>query len=355
MAHKSESLHYLIHFIRQSYQEFCKLRLEKLINPKTLVPIDVNGIGYIDNRIVQDINKYFPYGEQHHVEFCGIDTKIVLAGADAHLSKFLLFYTCFLIYMFKVHVGKLLTSIDITLICYDGKKHLPDDQSTLGPFEINGGVTMTQGDHAEIVVYRYEEIVKVLTHEMIHAFGLDAKHISANDESFVNEYFNLMTSMTCKSATLNESFTDALACFINAVMYTNFLRIPEEKFVSVFLRNMEKERRHVFSQAQKVLMFNGYKSPEGQLHNDAPICEKTHVTSYFVIKSVVYEDLLSFYKMIASGRLCIDVSQYINLIKRNLKWFAKKISLENKLRLKSKSLKMSSLDILELYRGVKTI
>jgi len=379
------TIQYLINFIRQAYTEFCKLKLQNKLSDKTYVSINLDDLNYIDQRIINEIKTKFPHGEQHHIEFCGINVKIIIAGGN-NIKRFLLFYTCFLIYLFKVHVGKILDNISITFICYEGKKHLPDDNSNLGPFEVNGGVTISMGTSAKIFVYRYEEIVKVLTHEMIHAFGLDAKTINENDEDFLNKYFNI----TCKSATINESFTDSLACLINAIMYTHFSLkkdIDDSIFIKRCWKNIQKERKHIIHQAQKVLSFNNYKKHNGVLYREQPICETTHVTSYYVIKAIVYQNLTDFITLLSNTKMCIDIYNYIHIIKKNLPIFVHHIKLVNnpkreqldspkpKKHLPSqwngggaktvqenlatpnyynhKNLKMSSLDILELYNGLK--
>jgi hypothetical protein len=202
---------------------------------------------------------------------------------------------------------------------------------------------MSGGISADVIVYRNEEIVKVLTHELIHAFGLDAKFISPEEEAFVNEYFGI----TCKSATINESFTDALACYINTVMYTYLSNRVHATFATNFAKNFELERRHIVAQARKVLVHNGYYKKDGVLMNDNMVCEKTHVTSYYVLKAVVYTDISDFVAMLNQNRLCIDLKTYTDILKTNLPLFVKNLNISKNQKQKKSSLRMSSLDVLD--------
>lgn len=327
-------------FILEAYKEFLQLRPMKE-RPVQQVPLQMESSTYIDQKILRDILSSFKTGNLHVFYYVGVHTELTIAGATPSMERFLLFYMCFLIYLFKHKAGRDIQRLSVKLVCYDGKKHLPGNNEDLTPYHVNGGITMSGGISADVVVYRKEEIVKVLTHELIHAFGLDAKFISPEDEAFVNDYFGI----TCKSATINESFTDALACYINTVIHT-YLSY-RDTFSKQFDKNFASERRHITSQACKVLVHNGYYKKNGVLMNNNKVCEKTHVTSYYVLKAVVYTDISEFLAMLTDNRLCIDVNRYISILKKNLPLFVKNLKLSNKKTFSKKSsLRMSRLDVL---------
>jgi hypothetical protein len=298
---------------------------------------------YIDDKILREIVEKFKTGNMHAFYYAGVRTELTIVGSNTKTEKFLLFYTCFLIYLFKHKAGRDIQQLSVKLVCYGGKKTLPGSKYPLTPFHVNGGITMSGGISADVIVYRNEEIVKVLTHELIHAFGLDAKFISPEEEAFVNEYFGI----TCKSATINESFTDALACYINTVMYTYLSNRVHATFATNFAKNFELERRHIVAQARKVLVHNGYYKKDGVLMNDNMVCEKTHVTSYYVLKAVVYTDISDFVAMLNQNRLCIDLKTYTDILKTNLPLFVKNLNISKNQKQKKSSLRMSSLDVLD--------
>lgn len=326
-----------ISFVKQSYEEFVKLKLSELSTEKVNIQFEQGS--YFHKDIAEYINNKFKTGIKHTFEFQNIHIELTISGC--HDNRFLIFYTCFLMYMLnKVKKGS--QRFDITLIGYPGKKELPKDKKFLTPYEINGGVTWHGWDDtSHIIVYRKEEMIKVLTHELVHAFNLDAKDIPIEKERFINDYFKL----TCKSATINEAFTDCVACLINTIIYTHLER--PLNFERDFLKNIKREAKHMMKQAKKVLVFNGYRKDNGILQNDNSQCEYTHITSYYVIKAIIYMDIKNFIRFLSKNRMCINVDEFIELIKLNLPRLVRAYNYDKKL-INSKNLKMT------LFR-VKTI
>lgn len=317
--------------IKKAYKEFKKLRLESFSSMK--VPIDTSGYDYFDEKIKQDIQLNIKEADKYTTTFQNVELSISVANLD-DLKDFLIYHSCFLIYLFTNKAKKTLDRLDITLIGYDGEKKLPRHGKAVTPFHVNGGVTLSGASDASIVVYRREEVIKVLTHEMIHAFHLDAKFISREQESFFNEYFNI----TCKSVTLNESFTDALAITINTVLYGMLHGNMKKCFA--------KEIDHMLKQAQTILVHYGYVREKGKLVAKRPICEQTHTVSYYVLKAVVFSNLEEFLALLGENNMCISVDKYMAFLRAKLPEFAKKIDLNV---VKSENLKMSSLDMAENY------
>lgn len=326
--------------VLNAYDEFAHIGFEDRREVEA-VPLRMESSTYIDDKILRSILLTFKTGNLHRFRYFGVSVELTIAGSTQQTEKFLVYYTCFLTYLFKKKAGRDIQRLSVKLVCYGGKKTLPGLSEGLTAYHVNGGITMSGGVSADVIVYRNEEIVKVLTHEMVHAFGLDAKYISPEQESFFNDYFGI----TCKSATINESFTDALACYINTVVYA-FLS-SRESFGKAFLRALARERRHILSQAYKVLAHNGYYKKGGMLLNRNPVCEKTHVTSYYVLKAVVYKDISGFVEMLNENRLCIDLHRYIGILKRNLPLFVRGIKTPKRSKSKS-SLRMSRLDLLSI-------
>lgn len=333
-------------FILDAYKEFSEIP-RKLDGPVVQVPLHMESSTYIDDKILHNILQTFKTGNLHRFRYFGVSVELTIAGSTKKKEDFIVYYTCFLAYLFKKKAGRDIQHVSIKLVCYDGEKKLPGTNESLTPYHINGGITMSGGVSADVVVYRNEEIIKVLTHELVHAFGLDAKYTSPEQESFFNEYFGI----TCRSATINESFTDSLACYINTVVYS-FL-YNRKNPTGEFKKRFAQERRHILSQACKVLSHNGYYKEGGVLRNRHLVCEKTHVTSYYVLKAVVYTDVSAFERMLLENSLCIHLGTYIGILKNNLPLFVKNAKLSNPSK-RNSSLRMSKLDLLELVYGPKT-
>lgn len=317
--------------IKKAYKEFKKLRLDKMHN--TRVPVNTSGYDYFDEKIKQDIQLNIKEAEKYSFTFQNVNVSISMANLD-DLKDFLIYHSCFLIYLFTMYARKHLDRLDIMLIGYEGEKKLPEKGKAVTPYHVNGGVTLSGASEASIVVYRREEVIKVLTHEMIHAFHLDAKFISSEQESFFNEYFNI----TCKSVTINESFTDALAIIINTVLYG----ILHGNLKKCF----KKEIDHILKQARTILIHYGYQKKNGKLIVNTPVCERTHTVSYYVLKAVVFSNLEEFLLLLGKNNMCISIDEYMAFLRAKLPDFAKNINLNV---VKSENLKMSSLDMAENY------
>lgn len=338
----------VINFIRNSYVEFVNI-IPKRYNLNTIKshPVVLDGYSYLDPKILFAIKKNIKNGNKYIFDYEGIHMSITCGNTNSKLERFLIFYTCFLVYLFKTKLNKSLAKLDVTIICYSAIKQTPNKKNQrLTPYHINSGVTSSSLDFADVLVYRKEEVIKVLTHELIHAFGLDAKFISKKDEDFFNNYFKLSSINTCKSVTINESFTDSLACLINTIIYTHLQR--PTNFDIAFKKNIKKETTHIINQAEKVLLYNGYYlNKDHKLENKNTICEHTHVISYYVLKAVVYTDLNTFINLLSINNMSIDVSSYIDFLYKTLDHFEKISKLKRKNR---KNLNMTILNILHTLR-----
>lgn len=324
--------------IREAYIEFVKQKIDSM-NIREGMDNYIQENSYIDSKITADINKSKIHWKQCDFTFMDVSVSIKLGKVEG-MEDLLVFYTCFLIYLFVTHMKKTMKRIYLTLIGYEGQKRLPEEGHKLTPFEINGGVTWYGALESNIIVFRKEEMIKVLTHEMIHAFNIDAKYISEYDEMFLNDYF----SIHCKSVTINESFTDALAVLINTVVFSHLKR--KEDFDKEFRKNLRLEQDHMKKQACKVLKFYGYRKEKGKLLIDRPICEKTHTISYYVVKSIVYSNFSEFCNLLEKNNMCIDSQAYIQFVRNKLDTYVKNLHFDVKL---TKNLKMTTLDIGENY------
>jgi hypothetical protein len=206
---------------------------------------------------------------------------------------------------------------------------------------VNSGVTTLRihqlRDKGTVVVYREEEMTKVLIHELIHYIGIDFKNIDSKDEQELNEYFKLIGR---KSININESFTDTLACLINTGLYTLLGRGDYNEFII----NLKKERKFILDQAQKVLINGGYMIVDDVIVATKSSRESTHVMSYYVLKAANFVEIQWFLQYLVDNDYCLDdKGTYIDLIKGNINRLTKVMKLNNRNNMDN-SLKMSHLD-----------
>lgn len=257
-----------------------------------------------------------------------------------YMIEFIVFYTDFLNYVFSTHLSQRpgYFDVDITVLLTAQKKRLPSSSKTaLSALHVNSGVTthILGTSKKYVVVYREEEVFKVLMHELIHAYELDMTRMRDDMDLPIRAYFHLNTPMR-----INESLTDTLACVYNAVMYALLSGSKSPHKV------LDIERRYILTKARDIINFLGYtihpvkgiiKPPK-----DTPcIREHTHVTAYYILKALNWFYLPDFLNRYVPW----DESGYTSIILDNLShpdfWG---FVMQSK-KLSNRSTRMSKIDI----------
>jgi hypothetical protein len=305
---------------------------------------------YFDKSIIVDL-KRMRNGERRIMKVNG-DINIKVEFWDSKLiDKKLLDFVCDYIYFLVYYFSKINSSVrdvNIYLYNYDGKKNIPDD-NILRSINVNSGLTLFSGLKSEVLVYRKEEMIKVLTHELIHAFGIDNKYIAEDKVIGLTSKF-----CTKNSININETFTDAFACLLNVVMFT----ILESKCINFnkkYKKNLKLEVDFIKAQSHKVLLLNNYNLSTRNITCNNDNFEETNGIAYYVLKAVILDSFPEY--IIKQNYMLKDEYDFIKLVDMGLKkvnWltFGKSeyIKLNNK-----RSLRMSSIDIINLINLKKTI
>jgi len=320
-------------------------------NENSLLEPDI----YLDKTIVDNI-KTMKYGERRltRLDFRNNESINLTWEFWDHkpinkkLLNFLFEYTCFIIYLLT-RIKPQSRNIVVYLYNYDGMKNIPND-SILKGINVNSGLTYYSPQMSTVIVYRKEEIIKVLTHELIHACGIDDKSISSAKINKLNELFCVERDIN-----INESFTDAFACLLNLTIYTILENSNGQGLYSRFNKNFNKEFAFIKAQCYKVLLLNNYKLYENGIMCTDKNYEKTNGIAYYVLKAIIFNNFIKY--ILKHNYILKDVDEFLRLIYiglRSINWitFGKKeyIKLADK-----RSLRMSSIDILELINLNKTI
>lgn len=130
---------------------------------------------------------------------------------------------------------------------------------------VNGGYTVF-GDQIRIVVFRQEEMGRVLVHEMIHAFEYDVMH---NREKISPPY----KSCDDSKININETITD-FAANVMISKISGFLTYTHERIWS-------------YVQAARVTKLLGYNSVMDVFSTEKCIAEKTSLIAYYILKSAI--------------------------------------------------------------------
>ena len=221
-------------------------------------------------------------------------------------------------------------TINIILVLTNKKKVLNTDYTHMGPKEINSGLA-SYGDNttSKIVIYRMEELSKLLIHELVHYLKLDFTHIEFAD------FFNYVNISPSTPITPNESFTEIVACFINCIAcsYEHGCR----KNIKLANKYINYELKYNIYQVAKILCYFGFKDASdffrpytsnnsvSQKKDSAVFKQTTNVFSYFIIKTsllFVPERFLIFFKRTDNLSLHItnnhSKDSYIKMVKSTL-------------------------------------
>jgi hypothetical protein len=243
---------------------------------------------------------------------------------------------------FLVHYFGISKKLSICLINYVGQKKLPATrQDILTSEHINSGVTFRTGDFSKILVYRKEEMPKVLLHEIIHALAVDFHYIPGPAEKQLAYLF----CMDSSSLTINETFTDSLTCLINTIMYSLFEnRHSPEKFAKSVRANWRKEYGFIKAQCYKILQHHMNYRQAVESKCSIKLKEDTHAIAYYVLKAVILSDLNSYLTFLSKAKTSENFVKLINtrLLKVDLDEFGKA---EFTKLTDLKTLRMSSLNI----------
>ena len=180
------------------------------------------------------------------------------------------------------------------------KKFTKNKNKNLGPSEVNTGYTNLSHPHKNgcITLYRKEEILKVLIHELIHS-----NHI---DYSIINSKFN---NLLCSNydILINESVTETISTIIHVIYikgdikkecsYSNYICSKIQNYYEI--KNMK-----IF------LKKGGCKSL---------FYQKTNVLSYYFIKNIFlrnFDDFSKIYIKYSKNYKIIDNIGFIQEIEK---------------------------------------
>jgi hypothetical protein len=194
-------------------------------------------------------------------------------------------------------------SIDLTLILTSQKK-LITNKKFLGPENINSGSTYFNNS---VLIWRIEEIYKVLIHELIHFFGFD-------HSLFMNALTNTDSNKHCINGEdrENEAYTESFALSIHTFILSKFLKVS---FFDLF----NYEINFSLIQCKKILDFFKIDNIKDIIFNkncDNPIYQKTGVFSYFFIKTSLILNLKNTMDFIYKNSK--NISEFNKLIEKSL-------------------------------------
>ena len=180
------------------------------------------------------------------------------------------------------------------------------EEDTLKKVNQNFGAFTASGltfDNTTIIT-RYEEIEKLLLHELIHNFNLDGHHCNSNLSNFKKFYNNNKFNNYEYSYDFYESYTELLSSYFN-ILFSLINRNITKKILKGYIII---EILHSYNVVANLLRINGYNNYEEFLKSQnfkGDIC----VYEYYYIKALMYNNF-RIYKM----KTCFDVENFYDKI-----------------------------------------
>jgi hypothetical protein len=137
--------------------------------------------------------------------------------------------------------------------------------------EINSGVCYKYNYWVQL--FRSEEILKVLIHELIHYYELDI-----NDTDWVDDI--LPIKLPCNQFLLNEAITEAMAIILHTYYYSEIMKKD-------FKTLLHEEIQYSKNMFDNILYHHNIKN----IKELFSICQYTNVISYYIIKYILIEDI----------------------------------------------------------------
>ena len=165
------------------------------------------------------------------------------------------------------------------------KKILPK-QRVFEPDNINSGYSIVG---REVVIFRSEELYKVLIHELLHYFD-----ISIEEHTFkCGIYCDIFAIKKNTELILNEAYVEFWAIILNCIILIYDLQRTFDIAKIIHLLNYELD----FSlyQCAKIFRHCSFTSYQDFLHNSHyKLEQKTHVFSYFIVKTALLFNINRF-------------------------------------------------------------
>lgn len=272
----------LINFSKISIKQI-KYNLEE--NPK----IDIIETKFVPNKIREYINNNIKY--KYIINYNYNNKLITLEYYSKKIKKPYIFKIILYRIIFMMNISNIYIDINISIYetpyvkeinCYDHTKC-----NSLTSNNVNSG--LNYGNN--IIIFRKEELLKLLVHEIIHALDIDIKYENIKDKNkLLNKFCINKTNVL-----INESYVETWATIINV-----FLILYEKKTLNFDLFNtyLKDELQFGLYQSSKLCKFYNINKFESiyKINNTCNINmnDNVNIFSYHIIKTVNLNNLKIF-------------------------------------------------------------
>ena len=191
------------------------------------------------------------------------------------------------------------------------KKYIRKNTKHIKPSNVNSGSCKFIDDYErEIIIFRKEELIKVLIHECIHSIYLNQRIINTTINHKIFDKYNLISD----SIDINESYTEIIAriinCYLLSQMDNNNNNNNNNNELINFYLMLSLENQFAQIQSNKIIKFCN--------HNKIQNIDKfTNTIAYYVITNIIFMNLLKFINILKKDFYLKNKLNLQNLIINN--------------------------------------
>ena len=175
--------------------------------------------------------------------------------------------------IFLMDITNIYKNVNIQLYDTPFKKKLPclDCQKKLSSININSGLSYDNN----IIIYRKEELLKVLIHEMIHILDIDVKYENNHNKK------KILNKLCINTLLINESYVETWANILNI-----YLTLKENNKIvnnETYIKNFINEKKFNIKQCCKIIIYFNLDLSKEKCSKI--IYDTTNILSYILLKT----------------------------------------------------------------------
>ena len=292
--------------IKKFYLQFTNLKLQVIDIPKdsdlykkTLSVIKnsyLSSFNYINNKIKDIISiKLLKYS---NLSFYYIQLDNLSIDNDISIFKNLFLQALTLIN----HYNK--TTQNIIVIWIPVRKDRDFNYSLINKENINSSVNnfnaftasgVTFGHNPRIsILTRYEEINKLMYHELIHNFGIDGSnyHDELKKDGILEKYIKIKTKNSYNyEYSLYESYTELISSYLNIIFITIKQNITDDSLKYILMTKIIIEILYSYNTISNIIKLNNFTEYESFKKNKS-FCGDICFYEYYFLKALLYNNLI---------------------------------------------------------------
>jgi len=155
------------------------------------------------------------------------------------------------------------------------------------------GVTFGHNPRISILT-RYEEINKLMYHELIHNFGIDGSnyHDELKKDGILEKYIKIKTKNSYNyEYSLYESYTELISSYLNIIFITIKQNITDDSLKYILMTKIIIEILYSYNTISNIIKLNNFTDYE-EFKKNKSFCGDICFYEYYFLKALLYNNLV---------------------------------------------------------------